>query len=58
VACNFDKAEALMVAAGAAGVPIASVGRFTGDTVRFGAATAPLAELAAIYRTGFADALA
>ncbi|AVO38888.1 phosphoribosylformylglycinamidine synthase subunit PurL [Pukyongiella litopenaei] len=54
VACNFDQAEALMIAAGQAGVPIASVGRFTGDTVRFGGSEAPLHELAAIYRETFA----
>ena len=57
IACNFDQAEALMVAAGQLGVPIASVGRFTGDAIRFGASSAPLAELAAIYRTSFAAVL-
>ena len=35
VACNFDQAEALMVAAGQAGVPIHSVGKFGGDQVQF-----------------------
>ena len=58
VACNFDKAEALMVAAASAGVPIRSVGRFTGDSVRLGQAEAPLADLAALYRGAFAQALA
>ena len=58
VACNFDKAEALMVAASGAGVPIRSVGRFTGDSVKLGNAEAPLAELAALYRGAFAQALA
>ncbi len=53
IACNFDEAEALMVAAGRAHVPIASVGRFTGDSVRFGASEAPLDELARIFRTSF-----
>jgi phosphoribosylformylglycinamidine synthase II len=53
VACNFDEAEALMVAAGKAGVPIATVGRFTGETVRLGNREAPLAELKRLYRTGF-----
>ncbi|HBS49912.1 MAG TPA: phosphoribosylformylglycinamidine synthase subunit PurL [Rhodobacteraceae bacterium] len=57
VACNFDQAEALMIAAGQAGVPIASVGRFTGDTVRMGRSQAPLAELAAFYRGRFAELL-
>ncbi|SEO95646.1 phosphoribosylformylglycinamidine synthase subunit II [Salinihabitans flavidus] len=58
VACNFDQAEALMIAAGRAGVPISSVGRFTGSTVRFGRSEAPLSELAEIYRSSFAAALA
>jgi phosphoribosylformylglycinamidine synthase len=58
VACNFDQAEALMIAAGNAGVPIQSVGRFTGDTVRFGSSEAPLAELSAIYRNSFAETVA
>jgi phosphoribosylformylglycinamidine synthase len=49
IACNFDQAEALMIAAGRAGVPIRTVGRFTGDTVRFGAAEAPLADLVALW---------
>ncbi|MAM61205.1 phosphoribosylformylglycinamidine synthase subunit PurL [Maritimibacter sp. UBA3975] len=54
VACNFDQAEALMTAAGRAGVPIHSVGKFTGDSVKFGTSEAPLADLADIYRTSFA----
>ena len=53
VACNFDQAEALMIAAGQAGVPIATVGRFGGETVRFDGSEAPLAELAALYRGSF-----
>jgi phosphoribosylformylglycinamidine synthase len=55
IACNFDQAEALMIAAGRAGVPLASVGRFTGDAVRLGRAEAPLAELSALYRGAFAS---
>jgi len=55
IACNFDQAEALMIAAGKAGVHLASVGRFTGDAVRFGRVKAPLAELSALYRGAFAD---
>ncbi|MGR3619437.1 MAG: phosphoribosylformylglycinamidine synthase subunit PurL [Roseovarius sp.] len=53
IACNFDQAEALMIAAGKAGVPLASVGRFTGDTVRMGRVEAPLAELSTLYRGTF-----
>ncbi len=57
VACNFDQAEALMIAAGQAGVPIASVGRFGGQTVKFGRMEAPLDELSALYRGSFEAAL-
>jgi len=57
IACNFDQAEALMIEAGKAGVPIASVGRFTGESVRFGGSEAPLAELSATYRGSFEQAL-
>jgi phosphoribosylformylglycinamidine synthase len=49
VACNFDQAEGLMIAAGRAGVPIRTVGRFTGESVRLGRAEAPLAELVALW---------
>ncbi|KPP84788.1 MAG: phosphoribosylformylglycinamidine synthase subunit PurL [Rhodobacteraceae bacterium HLUCCA08] len=55
IGCSFDKAEALMVAAGKAGVPLHAVGRFGGDTVTMGGAAAPLAELSALYRTAFEE---
>ncbi|EAQ01487.1 phosphoribosylformylglycinamidine synthase subunit II [Pseudooceanicola batsensis HTCC2597] len=55
VACNFDQAEALMVAAGRARVPLRSVGRFTGETVSLGGSAAPLAELSALYRGTFGE---
>ena len=58
VACNFDQAEALMIAAGQAGVPLVSVGHFTGNTVRIGGSEAPLDDLAASYRNSFAHAVA
>src|SRR6056297_66998 len=48
IGCSFDKAEALMVAAGQAGVPLAAVGRFGGAELRFGRAAAPLAELVSL----------
>ena len=54
VACNFDQAEALMLAAGQAGVPIVSVGRFTGDSVKFGGSDAALSELTQLHRSSFA----
>ncbi len=58
VACNFDQAEALMIAAQQNSITVTSVGKFTGDTVRFGSTEAPLADLAATFRTSFADAVA
>src|SRR6056297_782577 len=58
VACNFDQAEALMIEAGRAGVPIQSVGKFTGDTVKFGSSEAALAELSGIYRNSFGETFA
>jgi phosphoribosylformylglycinamidine synthase len=58
VACNFDQAEALMIAAGRTGVSIQSVGKFTGDTVKFGTSEAPLSELSALYRNSFGDTFA
>ncbi|EBA09646.1 phosphoribosylformylglycinamidine synthase subunit PurL [Sagittula stellata] len=54
IACNFDSAEALMTAAGQAGVTLTSVGKFTGDTVRMGGSETPLADLLNTYRTSFA----
>lgn len=55
IACNFDEAEALMIAAGKAGVTLTSVGKFQGDMVRIGKSTAPLAEFSAIFRGRFGD---
>ncbi|MEM1232657.1 MAG: phosphoribosylformylglycinamidine synthase subunit PurL [Pseudomonadota bacterium] len=57
IACSFDKAEALMIAAGQAGVRLVTVGRFTGTDVSFGRASAPLAELSHLYETSFEAAL-
>jgi phosphoribosylformylglycinamidine synthase len=57
VACNFDQAEALMIAAVTACVEIETVGRFTGDTVQFGSSSAPLADLADTYRNAFHDVI-
>ena len=58
IACNFDQAEALMTEAGRAGVSLQYVGKFTGDEVRMGHASAPLQELSAIFRNSFARAVA
>jgi len=54
VACSFDKAEALMIAAGQAGVPIQTVGKFGGDTVWMGNSSAPLADLSETFQSTFA----
>jgi phosphoribosylformylglycinamidine synthase len=54
IATSFDKAEALMVAAGRAGVPMSTVGRVGGETVRLGTSEAPLAALRDIWRDAFA----
>ena len=58
IACNFDQAEWLMTEAAKAGVTISTVGKFVGDTVRFGASEASLEELTSLYHTGFAAAVA
>jgi phosphoribosylformylglycinamidine synthase len=58
VACTYDQAEALMVAASTAGVPAITVGRFTGYTVRLGHSEAPMAELSKIFRSSFAATVA
>lgn len=58
IACNFDQAEALMLAAGQAGVTLTTVGKFGGDSVKFGNSEAPLSELKEIFRSSFAAAVA
>ncbi|WP_412554842.1 phosphoribosylformylglycinamidine synthase subunit PurL [Shimia sp. MIT1388] len=58
VACNFDQAEALMINAQKAGVSITSIGKFTGDSVKFGSSEASLEELSATFRSSFAAAVA
>lgn len=57
IASSFDQAEALMVAAGQAGVTLAVVGRFGGEDIQMGPHSAPLATLAELYNTSFAQAL-
>ncbi|KQB97815.1 phosphoribosylformylglycinamidine synthase [Loktanella sp. 1ANDIMAR09] len=58
IACNFDQAEALMIAASQAGVPLATVGKVGGDQITFGSQSAPLSELSQIFRTSFENAVA
>ena len=55
VACNFDQAEALVIAAGHANIPIASIGRFSGKNVKFGNLEAPLEDLRKLYTESFAE---
>ena len=57
IGCSFDKAEALMSAAGQAGVTLTSVGKFGGDTVTIGGSSVPLAELSEVYHTSFEAAV-
>ncbi|WP_400088706.1 phosphoribosylformylglycinamidine synthase subunit PurL [Yoonia sp. R78084] len=58
IACNFDQAEALMIAASQAGVPLATVGKVGGDQITFGSQSAPLSELSRMFRTSFENAVA
>ena len=57
IACGFDQAEALMTAAGRAGIPVAQVGRFGGDTVSFGDSNGSMSDLGILYRTAFEAAV-
>ncbi len=58
IACNFDQAEALMVAANQAGVTLTTVGKAGGDQITYGSHSAPLDDLARIFRTSFENAVA
>ncbi len=58
IACNFDRAEELMIRAGQADVTLSVVGKAGGADVSFGNYSAPLAELAAVFRSAFKDAVA
>jgi phosphoribosylformylglycinamidine synthase len=58
VATDAAGAEALIAAGKAAGVPVAVVGSFGGTEVRFGSDAAPLADLSALYRGAFEEAVA
>ncbi len=58
IACNFDQAEALMVAANQSGVTLTTVGKAGGDQITYGSHSAPLDDLARIFRTSFENAVA
>ena len=57
IACGYDKAEELMIAAGQAGITIQTVGKFGGSDVSFGGVSAPLEELKTLFRSAFYDAV-
>lgn len=57
VAASEEGAAALEAAALTTGVPVLRVGRFGGDSVRFGADSAALADLSSLYRGAFAAAI-
>ncbi|WBU65537.1 phosphoribosylformylglycinamidine synthase subunit PurL [Paracoccus aerodenitrificans] len=57
VACDAPGARALLEAAEAAGVPVAEVGQFGGMAVQMGEDAGDLAELSALYRRAFSDAI-
>ncbi|MFQ6551955.1 phosphoribosylformylglycinamidine synthase subunit PurL [Aestuariibius insulae] len=57
VACNFDQAEALMIAAAKSDVPITPIGHAGGDSLRLGQSDAPLTEIQTLHRDSFAKAL-
>ncbi len=58
IACNFDQAEALMVAANQTGVTLTTVGKAGGDQITYGSHSASLDDLARIFRTSFENAVA
>jgi len=58
IACNFDQAEALMIAANQAGVTLTTVGKAGGDLITFGSQNALLSDLSGIFRTSFENAVA
>ncbi|MDG1531741.1 MAG: phosphoribosylformylglycinamidine synthase subunit PurL [Paracoccaceae bacterium] len=53
-----DNAATLISAAKTAGVSLAEIGTFKGDTLSFGSTTASLTDLSAIYNNSFAEQLA
>ena len=58
IGCNFDQAEALMIAANKAGVTLTTIGKVGGEDITFGSQSAPLAELRHIFRTSFESVVA
>ena len=57
VLCHYQELSNIEAAALTTGVPVLRVGRFGGNTVSFGADSADLAGLSALYRGAFAAAI-
>jgi phosphoribosylformylglycinamidine (FGAM) synthase-like enzyme len=57
IATDAAGAASLEMAAKAAGVPLSRVGSFGGANISLGGETAPLADLSALFRSAFADAV-
>jgi phosphoribosylformylglycinamidine synthase len=55
IAATPEDAAKLAAAAKAANLALREIGTFGGDTLSFGAVSAPLADLATLYRTSFAQ---
>lgn len=58
ISCSFDKAEALMTAAGRAGIAVSSVGQVGGDHFTVGRSSAPMTELSDLFHSSFEAAVA
>ncbi|MEJ6398702.1 phosphoribosylformylglycinamidine synthase subunit PurL [Yoonia sp. 208BN28-4] len=58
IATSQENADTLIASAGAASLPIMRVGMAGGDQVTYGTTSAPLSDLAALYRNAFADQVA
>ena len=58
IAATPEHAKLLIAAAQSAHLPLAQIGTFGGDTLAFGTRTAPLSDLATLYRSSFAQAVA
>ncbi len=57
IAASPENADRLLEAASASNIPLAQVGTFGGQDIRFGSDAASLSELTAVHKTAFAKAL-
>ncbi len=58
IACTFDQAEALMIAASQVGATLTTVGKVGGDQITFGSQSMSLRDLSHTFRTAFENAVA